>query len=226
MSWANIQSTGTFNATAGTTLALAYGSNVTAGNRLIAVCIWSGGGTEVMTCAVTDSQGNTWAGVAGSLATALSPSSRIQIFHAQASAAAADTATMTVSGTAAERVIMLGEFSGLSGSLGASPLSATGTASNPTANITLDATTSLIVGGLFTAGTGAAGSGYTLLSSQDGNIGEYRLPGGPGAQPVSFTEAGSALYAISGVEFLASPTVTPPPPDGIYRYSRIRSPRF
>lgn len=201
MAWAFVQGTGAFTASAGTTRALAYGSNVTSGNRLIAFCVWTAAASA--TCALTDTQGNVWAGVAGSLATSVA--NRCQIFHAPAGSSASDTVTMTTSVSTGERVIFLMEASGLSGSLGASPLAANGSSANPSANITIGAATSLLVGGCFTGGTAALGAGYSAIAAvQDGNVGQYRLPAGTGAQAVPFVEAASNTWAISGVEFLIS----------------------
>jgi hypothetical protein len=202
VAWANVQSGGTFQATAGTTLALAYGSPVVAGNRLIAVCIWTAASGAATTCTVTDSQGNTWTAIPETLATSVN-NRRSQIFHAPAGSSTADTVTMTLAASVGERVICLTEVSGLSGSLGAAVVAATGTAANPTANITVGAASSLIVGGGFSASTATVGTGYSLIAAPDGNIGEYRLPAGTGAQAVSFT-ATSAEYTLSGAEFLAS----------------------
>lgn len=207
MAWAFVKGSGAFTSSAGTTRALAFGSNVAAGNRLIAVCVWT---SNTATCSVADSQGNSWAAVGASLATA-GTTARAQVFHASAGSSAACTVTMTTSVSTGERVIFICEVSGLSGSLGASPLAASGTSANPTANITIGATSSLLIGGCYTGGTAAVGSGFTqIAAAQDGNVGEYRIPAGTGAQPVSFMQAGSALYAITGVEFLAAGAAATP----------------
>jgi hypothetical protein len=208
MAWGILQNGGTFNNSAGTTLGLAYGSNVQSGTRLIAVCLWIGIGVGTTTCTVADSLGNTWAGVAASLATNSTAVSRVEVFHAPSGSAGANTATMTTSASMAERVIILCEFSGLSGSIGASPLATSGNAANPSANITVGAADSLLVSGMFSAGSATQGSGWNLFSTQDGNVGEYRLPAGTGAQPVSYTQTANE-YAISGVEFLATQVTVP-----------------
>lgn len=154
-----------------------------------------------MTCSVADTRGNTWAPVAASLATNGVGVARTQIFHTPSGSAGANTVTMTTTASMAERVIVVSEFAGLSGSLGASPLAASGNSVNPSANITITDASSLLVGGCFTGGSATQGAGYTLFSTQDGNVAEYRLPAGTGAQAVSFTEAAANEYAISGVEF-------------------------
>jgi hypothetical protein len=52
--------------------------------------------------------------------------------------------------------------------------------------------------------SGTQGTGFTLLTTQDGNVGEYRIPAGTGTQALSFTEAASNDFAVFGAEFLAS----------------------
>lgn len=211
MPWAHVQSTGTFQSAAITSLApLAYGSNVQAGTRLIAGCVWVGSGVGSVTCALTDSRGNTWTPVAASLATNGTAVARSQIFHAPSGTAGANSVTMTVSGTMAELVLVIGEFSGLSGSLGAAPIATSGAAANPSANITVDAADSLLIGAGFSAGSFTVGTGWTVLGAgQDGNLVEYRLPAGTGAQAVSFTDAAADQYTISGVEFRATGGAAP-----------------
>lgn len=205
--WQIAQSAGAFTATSATTRALAYPAAVTAGNRLIAVCIWVGSSTA--TCAVTDTQVNTWTGIAGTLATTSGATlARAQIFHTAAGSTGANTVTMTTSVSTSERIIYVTEYTGLSGTLGAAPLAANGNAVNPTANITIDDAESLLIAGLFSAGTGTAGTGWADLTAQDGNDAQYRLPAGQGVQPVSFTAAAN-IYAISAAEFKVAST-TPP----------------
>lgn len=206
MAWAHVQSVGAFTTAAGTTRALAYGSNVTAGNMLIAACIWIGGSATTATCALTDTIGNTWSPIAATLTTR-SPG-RGQLFYVPAFSAssAADTVTMTTSASVSERVIIVSEFSGLSGSLGSAPAAGNGSSTNPSINMTVDAIDSLVVGVCFTNSTASAGAGYTALggAAVDGNVGEYRLPAGTGSQAVAFVQAVSAVWAIGSAEFLAA----------------------
>lgn len=199
MAWAHVQNTGTFAISAGTTLAQAYGSNVTSGNRLIAVCIWEK--TNTTTCALTDTQGNTWSAIAGTLATG-NTVDRVQVFHTSAGSTGANTVTMTTNVSTDVRVIMISEFSGLTGSLGASFVAASGTSANPSSNITVGAATSLILGGCLTSGSCTQGASYSLLSTQTGNTSEYRLPPGTGSLAVAFVAA-SSNWAIGAAEFLA-----------------------
>lgn len=201
-SWAHVQSVGAFTASTGTTRAVTYGSNVTAGNLLIATCIWIG--ATATTCALTDTAGNTWTGIAGSLG--VRGNGRCQVFYAPAGSSASNTVTMTTSANVSERVIIIGEFSGLSGSLGSSPTNNNGSSTNPSTNMTVDAASSLLIGACFSNSTADAGSGWTALggANQDGNSGEYRTPAGTGSQAVSFTQPVSAVWAIGAAEFLAS----------------------
>jgi hypothetical protein len=69
MAWAVVQNTGTFNATAGTTLAVAFGSNVTAGNRIIVLGLALGGSATTATLSATDTRSTPYTAIATTLAT-------------------------------------------------------------------------------------------------------------------------------------------------------------
>lgn len=210
MAWANVQNGGTFNAAAGTTAVQAFGSNVVAGNLLIVFCVWVSSTTA--TCAVTDSQGNTYTGIAATLATNSTQASRSQIFVATAGSSAADTVTMTTSASVGERVIAISEWTGLSGSTSA-VLATSGATANPAANITsVSAATSLLAACSFTGGTETVGSGWTSIANGDGNQAQYKLAGATGTISVPFVEAAANQWTISAAEFLISGAVTEFPP--------------
>lgn len=199
-----VQSTAAFTAATGTTRAVAYGSNTTSGNTLVAVAIWIGASSGTATNALADSQGNTWSAIAASLSTRAP--GRLQVYSAPCGSSAANTVTMTVSASMSERVLFIGEVSGLTGSIGSAPLAANGSSTNPTANITCDAADSFLLGGLFTNSSATEGAGYTIFggATQDGNVAEYRITGSAGPIAVAFVQAVSAVWAISAAEFLAS----------------------
>lgn len=211
MAWAVVQNTGTFNATAGTTLAVGFGaSTVTAGNRLILLAMGLGGSAATATFSATDTRSTTYSGIAATLTTHATALFRAQVLHGSIPTTGTVTVTLTLSASANERILIIAEVSGLSGSTSGTA-SLTGIGANPTTNMTVSATDSLMFGGMATGGSGTQGTGYSLLSTQDGNVGEYRLPASTGAQALSFTQV-SADYALFGAEFLASAaaaTVTP-----------------
>jgi hypothetical protein len=205
MAWTVVQNTGTFNATAGTSLAVAFGSNVTAGNRIIVLGIALGGSATTATLSATDTRSTPYSAIATTLATHATALFRCQVIHGLIATSGACTVTFTLSASANERVMMIAEVSGLSGST-SGVVATTGLAANPSGNMTISATSSLMIGGMATGGSGTQGTGFTLLTTQDGNVGEYRIPAGTGTQALSFTEAASNDFAVFGAEFLASAT--------------------
>jgi hypothetical protein len=202
MAWAVVQNTGTFNATAGTTLAVAFGSNVTAGNRIIVLGLALGGSATTATLSATDTRSTPYTAIATTLATHATALFRAQVIHGLIPTSGACTVTFTTSLSANERVMMIAEVSGLTGST-SGVIATTGLGANPSGNMTISATSSLMIGGLATGGSGTQGTGFTLLTTQDGNVAEYRTPAGTGAQPLAFT-AVSNDYAVFGAEFLAT----------------------
>jgi hypothetical protein len=225
MAWTAVQNNGTFVASAGSTLALAFGSNVTVGNRII-VCGVFLGASGTTAFSATDNLGNTYTAIPASLSLNATAGFRTQILHAPVTTGGACTVTLTSSTSTNERVICISEISGLSGTLGTTPVNGTGNTSNPTINMTVDAADSLLVGALATGLSATQGTGWTLVAAPDGNAGEYRLPAGTGVQTVSFTQGSAAQYAISGAEFrtsgAAAPTVrrNPTPRTAVFRSVR------
>jgi hypothetical protein len=203
MAWAVVQGTGTFNATPGTTAAIAFGSNVTAGNRIIVLGLALGGSATTATLSATDTRSTPYSAIATTLATHATALFRCQVIHGLIATSGACTVTFTTSLSANERVMMIAEVSGLTGST-SGVIATTGIGANPSGNMTISATSSLMIGGLATGGSGTQGTGFTLLgATQDGNVAEYRIPAGTGAQPLAFT-AVSNDYAVFGAEFLAT----------------------
>jgi hypothetical protein len=194
---------GTFNATPGTTAAIAFGSNVTAGNRIIVLGLALGGSATTATLSATDTRSTPYSAIATTLATHATALFRCQVIHGLIATSGACTVTFTTSLSANEQVMMIAEVSGLTGST-SGVIATTGLGANPSGNMTISATSSLMIGGLATGGSGTQGTGFTLLgATQDGNVAEYRIPAGTGAQPLAFT-AVSNDYAVFGAEFLAT----------------------
>lgn len=199
-----VQSVGTFNATAGTSLAVTFsaGSPVTAGNRLVVLAMALGGSATTTVFSATDTLGTSYSPIAATLTTHSTALFRCQVLlSGLIPSSGADTVTLALSLSANERILIVAEVSGLSGATGGAA-SATGIGANPTTNATIVDVTSLMIGGMATGGSGTQGTGYSLLSTQDGNVGQYRIPAGTGAQAFSFTQV-SADYALFGSELRA-----------------------
>lgn len=200
MAWAHVQSGGTFAASSGTTVALAYGSNVTAGDRLVARCIWAAGIGHTLTGALTDTQGNTWTARKTPVTfTAFGEGIRIQCFDAPAGSSAACTVTLTTSGTTTQRHITVFEFSGLDA---AAPFDdgviANGTSAAPTANLPATATANeLVVGGWYNGDVFTKGAAYTLGPVVDGNGTQYKNQATAAVTAFDCTQASSALYGLA-----------------------------
>lgn len=97
---------------AGTTVAKAYGSSITAGSVLWAV-VWSYTNTETCT-GVADNNGNTWVSAGGPITSVTGTAERGYIFYALNANAGATTVTATWDGTA-RKSIGIGEITGLAG---------------------------------------------------------------------------------------------------------------
>ena len=106
------QVTSTFTAIAGTSLSLAYASNVVSGDLLIAVCGTGSLGANNLS-SVTDSQGNLWTVVA-SRASIDSPLS-VSIAWAVAGATGANTVTATFFAPAGSMDLIIAEYMGATG---------------------------------------------------------------------------------------------------------------
>ena len=106
------QISSTFTSVAGTSLALAYGSNVTSGHLLIAVCGTGGLGANGL-ASVADTQGNIWTIVATqqSIDAPLS----VAIAFAVAGATGANTVTATFNAPAGAMDLIISEYSGATG---------------------------------------------------------------------------------------------------------------
>jgi hypothetical protein len=197
------------NAATATTITNTFGSNVTAGNLLVAVC---GGGTSV-THTVT-SPGATWVKVAEFTETG-SP----QVFslhYAANSPGGATTVTCTYSATSPFRGLIIAEYSGAAVS-GALDVNTTGleTAATTTPTDNAMVTTAdgdLIVSALaFRNATSpiSAGAGYTLIAADTSLISdigaEDRIQSGRGSIAATFTvTGGSVASGIMSVAFRAA----------------------
>lgn len=198
MAIAHVQSSGNFSVAAGTTIAKAYVSNVTAGNILAVLVQWS---SSSATASVADTQGNTWNAVAGSLATNATSGNRSEWFWTVPASSGANTVTGTISGSVGERDIYIAEYSGVDA---VSPVDASvganANGANPSTTLTtLTANTMMVAGALVPVGTATVGSGWTSRVTQNGNLYEDKAAAATGSQTVAFTDASSSQWIISAM---------------------------
>jgi hypothetical protein len=207
MAITHVRSASNFNTTSGTSLQQAFAAAQAVGNLLVAWAAWSNNSS---TCTVTDSQGNTWTPLAPSLATGTAI--RSQVFWAAASAATIDTVTMTLNAAALERDLVISEFSSSVGwptTRSDAANAATGTAANPSTTVTASAISDLLYGGVIeTAGTVAAGTGFTLAAGPNGNGAEYKIGATVGSNTVPISNASSGNYALAVASFLEAVAAT------------------
>lgn len=193
-----VQATGNASgATAGTTLAASFGSNTAPGNLLVV----GGGGNAADTYTITDTLGLTWN---TAVAHAFDAASAYQasIFYA-VTPGGADTITLHSPASPQFRRLWIHEYSGCdtfdkgSSALGSSTLLTTTTPATTVAD-------ELVFGlGISFSGITAAGSGYTLRSTQGSESSEDKTVSSTGAQTVTFATASSAWMCLAAT-FYAS----------------------
>src|SRR5690349_21215482 len=97
MAIADVQAAvGNFSTGAGTTIAKAYTSNVTAGSTLVALFLW---GSSTQTGSVSGSLNGAFTAIASSLATQASGPFRAQVFYKTGATGGSETVTGTSSGS-------------------------------------------------------------------------------------------------------------------------------
>lgn len=194
---------GNFAVTSAATLAKAYGSNVTAGNVLVAIFLW---GSSTQTATVSGSLNGAFTAIATSLATQAGGPFRTEVFYKVAASSGAETITATCSGNNSQREIVIFELSGAdTGTIPDSQIAATGSSANPATNITIVAQPGMIVAyGASTAGTVTAGAGYSSAVAQNGDASESKVYSATGSTSVPFIDASIGSWIISAAAFRQS----------------------
>lgn len=187
--------------------ALAYGSNVVAGNLLVATVGWNGFVTD--DASATDTQGNTWV-IAGSKQTDSGEGNAVVVFWTTAGSSAANTVSVTFTNHAQTEVTLtLYEYHDSGGgiwSLDGTPTGVNDGASTTTpsaGSVTTTASASAAVAVLVSHfGTTSAGSGWTQDHTEDlsgTNISTYssesRITSGAGSITGNWTSGGGAFAA-------------------------------
>src|SRR6266581_6626758 len=192
---------GNFSTAGGTTIAKAYGSNVVAGNLLVATVAWA---SATQTCSVAGSLNGAFTAIAGSLQTNSTSGVRAQTFFLVAGSSGAETITATCSASNTTRELVIYELSGAS-STGQPDSSGggTGNSTNPTSTITTVAQPGMIISyALGAAGTITNGTGYTTSVAQNGDTGEYKTYAATGSTSIPYVDAPSGQWVITAAAFL------------------------
>lgn len=201
MAIASVQTpVGNFSVAAGTTIAKAYTSNVTAGSVLVALFLW---GNATQTGTVSGSLNGAFTAVASSLATQASGPFRAEVFYKTGASAGAETVTGTSSGSNSQRELVIYELSGVDiVNIPDSQVGANGTSTNPTTTVTTVAQPGWIIAYCAaTAGTVTVGSGYTSDLSQNGDLGQHKAYAATGSTSIPFVDASSSNWLISAAAF-------------------------
>lgn len=194
-----VQGTSGFSTASGTSIGVAFVSNVTIGNLILAFC---GHATALSpTFSVSDSQLNAY-----TAATALASNStnKAQMFWAKAGSTGACTVTFARTGaaTADERILSIAEFAPAA-AWPANPVdaanTATGTTANPSVTVGMTAGAPVLAACVTTTGTTTAGSGFLSVAAPDGNESEYKLAPASGA--VAITDAAADTWSLAAASF-------------------------
>lgn len=191
---------GGFATTSAATLAKAYGSNVTAGNVLVALVGW---GSSTQTCTVSGSLNGAFTAIATSLATNASGPFRAEVFFKTAASSGSETVTMTCSGSNTQREIVIYELSGVDTvNIPDSSNAGSGSSTNPTITITTVAQPGWIVAyAMSTAGTISVGATYTSDLQQNGDLGQHKAYAATGSTSVPTVDGSSGQWVVSAAAF-------------------------
>jgi hypothetical protein len=185
--------------TSGTTVAVAPGSNVTAGNRIIVGVGW---GSSTQTCTVSGSINGALTPVAASIFTNASGPFSGEWFYLDLASGGAETYTATTSATNTQREIVVYELSGLSGPPDSGG-GGTGSSTNPTGTITIVGQPGIILAyGMATAGTITVGATYTTGISQNGDQSQHKFHSATGSTSVPMVDGSVSQWIVSAVAFL------------------------
>lgn len=223
MAASHIQSAKNYNN--GTSVAVAFGANVSANNLLLALLF--GYANSNASASVSDTRGNTWTRI-GSIVTGGDGSLYLDAFYCIANGAGADTVTYNAAGSSYMSLI-IAEYSGIATT---SPLdvagSSTGSSTSPSTSITTTNANDLIIGWVTSmAGstvTITSGSGYTMRQEYEDAATymhahlEDKSVSATGAQTVNATLGSSLQWIMRGAAFKESAASTfSMPPNNINR---------
>lgn len=188
----------------GTTISVAFPSNVTAGNL---ICAQSGNDTSSghLTSSYSDTLSNTYATVVVS-ANNTTAGQRIDASYAKNIAGGACTVTANFSGSTLWRHIHVSEYSGLDTTAPLDQSSGgTGTGTSGSSGSKTTTTNGQLIYGGSGNGLNTAGSGFTTLStgSSYANMSEYQIQSSAGSIAATFTGP-SSDYCVVMMTFKAA----------------------
>lgn len=188
---------------------VAFSSNVTSGNLIVAIAMWSFSGT---TFTLSDTQSNTYTLAVGPVQAG--DGSRFKIYYTFASASGALTVSTSATGVSSDAMDLIAlEYSGLTSS-GQTDATASSTAADGNASITTVTDHDLILAVLSTNGTGdnVAGSGWTSRDAYTGNASNICVDDKTDATPAGtftgqfITPTTGTLFAKAAVAFKSTAT--------------------
>lgn len=199
-----------------TVVSCAYGSNVVAGNLLVAAVFLGDPSTTPAVASVADTQSNTWNSATISR-TGGTSNSTVQIYFAIAGSSASCNVSATISGAASTSgfAIHIFEFSGtaLSSVQDGSGASALTVSTSPSVTLTVASSGSLIVAAANnSAGTPTVGSGYTAgptpQNPWSADQSEYNVNVSSGSIAAGFTTSGGGTGLVAAAFKPATVTAT------------------
>jgi len=193
----------------GTTNSLAFASNNTAGNLIVAYVVWNNQGDVT----VSDSRGNPYTSAVGP--TLWSGCCRAQVFYARNIAGGANTVTTTFQTAVTQfGVLYVLEYSGIDPTVPVDVVAAaagTGSAMNSGSATTTNAADLIFGAAVSSAAVTAVGTGFTSRTFQFGNLVEDKNVTTTGSYNATATQNG-ASWAMQMVAFRAAGGSSPPPP--------------
>lgn len=199
--WAHVQSRAATGGGAGTTQALAFTTNVTAGS-LIVVCAHTNNTARAIS-SIADSLGGSY-GAAGATQTRASHGAG-DIWFAKNSAAGANTVTVTFNGSLSgvSTYVCIAEYSGIDTTSPADGFAAAnGSSTTPSSgNVTTTAADSLVVGFCYAGGTASASGGFTSRQTVNGDLFEDIDKAVAGTVAAVCTQAPTQVWIMMGAGF-------------------------
>lgn len=199
-----VQATATYN-TSASSLALAYGSNVTAGNLLVVSFSAHGLDGSTTTASIADTRGNIWT-LAGPLLYYSPFTQGLCTWYAVAASSGADTVTVTLSASQTQLRMTVQEFSNVNSLDQTSQATGSAYPLNSGSKTTTAANEIVFGWALANGGTTAVGSGFTAAATaQSFQASEYQVGATAGSYAATYPGDGtSGGWACQMATFMAA----------------------
>ena len=203
MAWAHVQSTGTYVAGSSGSVALAFGSNITAGSLLVLAIHHDG--TTGSISSITDSLGSTYNLGAGPQ-NDTTDGIRGWVYYTYNSGSGANTVTVNFDAARTGRYLAVHEYSGVETAsdpkdVTSTNLSTTNSAAPTSGSATTTAANDLNFGFAFGGGTMSAAGGSTGRVSTNGDLTEDKNVATASSTSSTWTQSPSRPYAALMVTF-------------------------